>query len=313
MYEGINLGTARGCLEAMDDNGITDTIFFEVVVKNTLPEVINSEVEEGQVLSVCFQDLELTGTFGNPIDICAEGDAASVIYQEIEQCFEVTGDKVGNSYSCYVFCDSYGLCDTVELDIQVLERIDQTYPQPQDDTFLALVGQTNFLEVCVNDQDTEDITSLRVLPFSEGGIGPYAGSITSDVDQCRLEYEPLANACGMIDSLIYEVCIEDRCDQAKVFITIDCEIVVEGLLVRNGFSPNGDGKNETLWIEGLAEFPNHNLILYNRWGTEVFKASDYQNDWTGTWNGTDLPEGVYFYLFDSGEGPQTTGWIYMNR
>ncbi|NNE29546.1 MAG: gliding motility-associated C-terminal domain-containing protein [Saprospiraceae bacterium] len=313
LYEGVNVGNSRGCLEAQDDNGMMDTIFFEVVVKNTVPELISAQVEEGQMVNLCHEDLELAGVGGSPVEFCTEGDAASVVYLDTENCFEVSANTPGSSYNCFVFCDSQGVCDTVELDIMVLARMDLTVPQPQDDSFTALVGQTNFLNVCSNDVDTENITSFRVLPFAEGGIGPYAGSVVANMENCSLEYEPLSNACDMVDSLIYEVCIEDRCDQAKVLIGIECGNQVEGLLVRNGFSPNGDGKNETLWIEGLEEYPDHSLVLYNRWGTEVYEASDYQNDWRGTWQGADLPEGVYYYLFNDGEGAHTSGWIYMNR
>jgi gliding motility-associated-like protein len=87
-------------------------------------------------------------------------------------------------------------------------------------------------------------------------------------------------------------------------------------------SPNGDGLNDFLVIEELAESPNNELRIYDRRGLLVFEASNYQNTFNGFSN-TDnlvldrqagLPEGVYFYvvrLLDLGTEYQ--GFLYLNR
>ncbi|MBN7817703.1 T9SS type B sorting domain-containing protein, partial [Algoriphagus pacificus] len=62
--------------------------------------------------------------------------------------------------------------------------------------------------------------------------------------------------------------------------------------VPNVFTPNGDGINDFWIIEGLNEiFPTNQLLIVNRWGVEVFKATNYQNNW----NGSNLNGGTYFY------------------
>jgi gliding motility-associated-like protein len=38
------------------------------------------------------------------------------------------------------------------------------------------------------------------------------------------------------------------------------------------------------------------VIIINRWGSEVFRSTDYQNDFDGTWEGGELPAGTYYYL-----------------
>jgi len=43
--------------------------------------------------------------------------------------------------------------------------------------------------------------------------------------------------------------------------------------------------------------PEAELVVYNRWGNQVFEAENYQNDWAGTWDGNkDLPDGTYYYF-----------------
>jgi len=45
-------------------------------------------------------------------------------------------------------------------------------------------------------------------------------------------------------------------------------------------------------------FKGVTLIIYNRWGSEVYRASAYNNDWDGTCNGKPLPVGAYYYTLE---------------
>jgi len=65
-----------------------------------------------------------------------------------------------------------------------------------------------------------------------------------------------------------------------------------GLFIPNLFTPNGDGRNDTFIIKGLDQFADNELIILNRWGNEVYKQENYQNNWSGT----GLNEGTYYYL-----------------
>jgi gliding motility-associated-like protein len=64
------------------------------------------------------------------------------------------------------------------------------------------------------------------------------------------------------------------------------------LFVPNLFTPNGDNVNDAFEIRGLNLFSENELTVINRWGNEVYKSSNYKNDWTGT----GLNEGTYYYL-----------------
>lgn len=72
-------------------------------------------------------------------------------------------------------------------------------------------------------------------------------------------------------------------------------------------SPNGDNVNETLRIPGIQVFPNHELIIYNRWGTQIYRSTNYKNDWVGEIQSgivigeAEIIEGTYFYTLDLGE------------
>jgi gliding motility-associated-like protein len=93
------------------------------------------------------------------------------------------------------------------------------------------------------------------------------------------------------------------------------------VIIPNAFSPDGDGVNDVLEIQGLNGRGAYVLRVFNRWEIKVFETSDYRNDWEGTSNvssfiGTDnsLPEGTYFYLLEWQDGrAPLSGFIYIKR
>ncbi|MFK7982692.1 MAG: gliding motility-associated C-terminal domain-containing protein, partial [Saprospiraceae bacterium] len=99
------------------------------------------------------------------------------------------------------------------------------------------------------------------------------------------------------------------CDTATVTFYIECKV----FLIFNGFSPNGDNINETFTIDGIENFPNNQIQIFNRWGNMVFEQAGYKGQWNGTWNNKDLPDGTYFYFLDNGEGKQYSGFLEIRR
>jgi gliding motility-associated-like protein len=81
------------------------------------------------------------------------------------------------------------------------------------------------------------------------------------------------------------------------------------------FSPNSDGINDTWQIKEIDRYPNNQVWIFTRTGYEVFNTLNYRNDWSGTQNGTALPEGSYYYRIDL-DGNNTIdfeGWLYLTR
>jgi gliding motility-associated-like protein len=91
-------------------------------------------------------------------------------------------------------------------------------------------------------------------------------------------------------------------------------VLCKGLSIVQGFSPNGDLTNETFKITGLNDYPDHHLYVYNRWGSLVYEATNYQSDWEGTYKDKKLPDGTYFYLLDKGNGDKpVSGYVLIMR
>jgi gliding motility-associated-like protein len=113
------------------------------------------------------------------------------------------------------------------------------------------------------------------------------------------------NGCATEDN--YTISVErDDCD-APVYIP-------------QGFSPDGDGTNESFVIPGIENYPNNSIRIFNRWGSVVYEKSPYNNDWNGQpgsglivlKNDGYLPTGTYYYVIELAPGMQPiTGYVYL--
>ncbi len=66
------------------------------------------------------------------------------------------------------------------------------------------------------------------------------------------------------------------------------------ITIFNSFSPDGDGKNDKWEIKNIDLFPDNELTILNRWGSEILRVKGYNN--AGAWDGGGLNNGTYFYL-----------------
>jgi gliding motility-associated-like protein len=100
---------------------------------------------------------------------------------------------------------------------------------------------------------------------------------------------------------------------------LDIEVVGE-VIVFNGITPDGDGKNDFFYIQYLNVVQGglkNKVTIFNRWGDIVFDMSDYNNVdrvFTGLSNqGSQLPPGTYFYRIDLSDSKPVTGYLTLKR
>lgn len=83
-------------------------------------------------------------------------------------------------------------------------------------------------------------------------------------------------------------------------------------------SPNGDGINEYLLIEGIKDHPENKVVVFNRNGTVLYEAKGYNNG-SITFRGIStgqmlLPAGTYFYVAEikvNGTWKYEKGWFVL--
>ena len=71
-------------------------------------------------------------------------------------------------------------------------------------------------------------------------------------------------------------------------------ILTYPLFVPNSFTPGGDLINNT-FRPYLQKFKDFEMVIYDRWGDEMFRTNDINVSWDGKKNNNILPIGVYVY------------------
>lgn len=65
----------------------------------------------------------------------------------------------------------------------------------------------------------------------------------------------------------------------------------------NAFTPNNVGPNDYYFVVA-GSFKTINLAIFNRWGEKLFETQDINEGWDGTYNGANVPQGVFMYVLD---------------
>ncbi|MEM1122780.1 MAG: gliding motility-associated C-terminal domain-containing protein, partial [Bacteroidota bacterium] len=162
----------------------------------------------------------------------------------------------------------------------------------QDDEFTidlnTTLEQANIIE---NDfMDDDSAVKIELMGQPENGL------VTLEDNQ--LKFQPNTNFFGT-EIINYQICpinCPDNCDEAQVLVKVVDNAKGADCFAPNVITPNNDGMNDCLKIPCVANHPNSQLKVFNRWGDMVHESDRYENDWAGTYNGNPLPNGTYFYL-----------------
>jgi large repetitive protein len=140
-------------------------------------------------------------------------------------------------------------------------------------------------------------------------IGTYSVTRLSNPTSGRFElfssgsftYIPDTNFLGIV-KFRYMICSDQcsrLCDTGEVRILYERRDTVAKLALNipNAITPNDDGKNDRWIIDGLEDYKENELVIFNRWGDVLYKVKSYQNDWEGNnLSGSPLPDGTYYYV-----------------
>jgi gliding motility-associated-like protein len=220
--------------------------------------------------------------------------------------------QVPTGYSAYIWTLSNGVCRNYSADTLTIEVIEASVDAVDDYFELNPGDRLDSDQVLANDAvDLNEPWNLSILEF------PILGSINQNPDGSFTyrssldDYNP--------DSFQYEICHDlcaEVCDNAMVYIRSLGIEEPDECFYPNYFTPNSDGANDAFEIKCLdsGEYPENELIVFNRWGDVVYQAKPYRNDWAGTYRNGPLPPGTYFYCIKMRpEEEAVTGFITLLR
>lgn len=146
------------------------------------------------------------------------------------------------------------------------------------------------------------------------------------MSECRVSTGGAAiSNSSLLTNITYYVALVDQvtgCESSMRLEVIPDLTACGKLIIPDGFSPNGDGTNDTFDVDNLVIlYPNFEMEIYNRNGNIVYKGNANSPRFDGTSNQSrivskgDLPVGVYFYIFNfnDGENKSEQGSLYLSR
>ncbi len=289
-------------IDAVEDSYSTDGNSGEIADSNVLSnDTLNGE-------SVTLENVLLTSTATNELTINEDGSVSIM-----------PGTTEGTYTIDYTICEIANVdnCDTATVTVEVgpgmvnvIEAMDDGYTS--DGTGGPISGS----DVLENDTLNGESISLIDVILTSTSTGDLTvnedGSITVAPDLEEGEYT--------IEYTICEAANPDNCDTAIV------TVVIEDIAVNQLVTPNGDLKNDFLFIRGVDKIKSSTLKIFNRWGTAVYEGKDYNNvnnvfdgrsrAKSAIGNDKYLPAGVYFYIFEyvTERGSFTDSeYIYISR
>ncbi|MFT3908543.1 MAG: gliding motility-associated C-terminal domain-containing protein [Ferruginibacter sp.] len=96
----------------------------------------------------------------------------------------------------------------------------------------------------------------------------------------------LTNSTGCDSSITLHLTVEPPGS-----VNCSCELIIP-----NAFTPNGDGINDYWKISHTDCILKTDVSIYNRYGSLIYHADNYQNNWNGTFRSGTCPDGTYYYV-----------------
>jgi gliding motility-associated-like protein len=287
-----------------DDQGLCDTAIVTISVLPIAPGVNQAPFAVDDYYTT-QQDDAITTENVTDNDINTDNDGLTVtlvsgpsngtVTQNADGTFVYTPNTgfAGEDQYTYQLCDDGSpiLCDNATVYITIL-------PDPviavNDSAFIPADNQ-NPIVINVLGNDTFSTGTPSVVIISQ----PNEGTVVVNPDG-TVTYTPFNQPANALDSFQYVLCSNTLCDTAWVVVNNGL-VAGTQIIIPDGISPNGDGVNDVLIIDNLLDYyPKASIVIFNRWGDEVWNSyGPYNNNWGGfNFDSVNLPDGTYFYILN---------------
>ena len=165
------------------------------------------------------------------------------------------------------------------------------------------VNATQIINIGINPGGAIQISEGDFISLSTSLSGPVLGTVSytwtpSSGLSCTNCDNPIVSCLGK--DTTYYLTITDigaggctNMDSVR-FIFNPCETETT---VPNVFTPNEDGVNDILYVNGLCIRNDFKFTVYDRWGVIMFSTTQRHNGWDGrNTSGKPAPDGVYYYI-----------------
>jgi gliding motility-associated-like protein len=119
----------------------------------------------------------------------------------------------------------------------------------------------------------------------------------------------------LLEDVIYTVTGSKAgmCNGTLTFNMKKIEVIGVEFSAPTAFSPNGDANHETWDIPNPGNFSECTISIFSKQGSKVFEMKGYTNEWNGTYEGKELPQGTYYYVLNCPNEKPITGHVLLAR
>lgn len=296
------IGTTIVTYTAIDPSGNTAICSFSVIIEDNISPMFNFCPTEVIIAQFELLTQGAIVTWQDPVatDNCTSTSITSNYN---------SGDSFpsGTTTVVYTATDDSGNMATCEFGFEI---IGNAFPIASTAIINAFAGEA--VEICldVTDPDGDD------LAITDIDISTLNGEIdrTNDNGLC-FTYTPFDDYEGE-DIFYITICdsgLPTACIEVEVRVTVTFNLT---LTVFKAFTPNNDNINDVWMIENIDNYPDNEVMVFDRWGGMIFSAKGYDNEfvvWDGRSNQSGqriVPSGTYFYKIYRGlELPILRGFV----
>lgn len=150
----------------------------------------------------------------------------------------------------------------------------------------------------------EIAAASTVFPCDAGSLLIRPTLVSGSMDGLQYEWEDGSSAPERLITApgIYPVTISNTCETVNQNLEVQAEFDGNdpAFYVPNAFSPNDDGINEELKVLMApdVELQSFDLLIFDRWGNQVFATDQIEQGWDGRLNGKLLDPAVFVWMME---------------
>jgi large repetitive protein len=301
-------------LPTTSDNGINGN-WNQATVNNQASGVYTFTPEP--IDGACFATALFTVTvnqlvkpefsFGNEVKLCSGSTAFTLPASSVNGINGTWQPAIVSNVDSgfYIFTPSPGQCalDTASVNVSVL-------PVP------TVNGSADTI---INDGNLVPVNYISGTPgnisFNWTNSNPSIGLPASGTGYIP-SFIAINNTNNPVIGTITIIPVLNGCVGASTTYLITVKPLNKDVFVPNVFSPNGDGKNDILYVYGNY-IEKLEMRIFNQWGEQVEYITDKSRGWDGKHRGKHQPVGVYVYslkaVLKDGKTIQLKGSITLIR
>lgn len=163
----------------------------------------------------------------------------------------------------------------------------------------------------------EEYWVYKIINNSPQRIAIVAATELSYIDELDVRNEADAHTCYFVIANIRLVFPDNKTYFTQSQSNKACAVQGSTIQIPNAIAPDGENRKFRPIIVFHRSIHSYSMLIFDRYGQQIFESKDIYDAWDGTQNGTPLKTGVYAYLIrfqaPNGEWIERTGTVTLVR